>query len=487
MKTNTKHEPSFLFYDLETSGLNKCFDQVMQFAAIRTDLNFKELERHEIFVKLNSDVVPAPGAIITHRISPKQCEQGIPELAAIEKIHEIINTPGTISIGYNTLAFDDEFLRFSFYRNLLPPYTHQFANQCSRADLYPMTVMYYLFCQNALNWPEKDGKPSLKLDLINSLNDQISGQAHNAIVDVEATLALAKRLHQHEDMWNYLFGYFNKATDIQRLTKLTTAIETNNQSYKEALLINGSIGSKNLYQLPVLSLGQHAHYSNQTLWLRLDSEKLQQCTTDTIAEHSFAYRKKMGETPFILPTLERFMSRLDSSRLEIAEANKQWLQDNPDLLQAIADHHRHYKYPKVPNLDIDAALYELDFPTNREEFLFQRFHLATPEEKATVASQFPNPIRKEQAIRIIGRNYPELLPSQDKIIFDEYLANLCNPEQFKPALDYRNEAKLMPWQAIEEIESLRDSGELDTEQLQLLDELQQYLANHFKQRENVTR
>ena len=39
---------TYLFYDIETSGLNKCFDQVLQFAAIRTDLELHELEHYEI-------------------------------------------------------------------------------------------------------------------------------------------------------------------------------------------------------------------------------------------------------------------------------------------------------------------------------------------------------------------------------------------------------------------------------------------------------
>jgi exodeoxyribonuclease-1 len=68
---------TYLFYDLETSGLNPCFDQVMQFAAIRTDLDFKELERAQFFVRLSPDTIPAPMAILTHQISLTDCEVGL--------------------------------------------------------------------------------------------------------------------------------------------------------------------------------------------------------------------------------------------------------------------------------------------------------------------------------------------------------------------------------------------------------------------------
>ena len=63
---------TYLFYDLETTGLNYAFDQLLQFAAIRTDAEFNELERHEITVKLRPDVIPSPGAMIAHCISISQ-------------------------------------------------------------------------------------------------------------------------------------------------------------------------------------------------------------------------------------------------------------------------------------------------------------------------------------------------------------------------------------------------------------------------------
>ena len=42
---------TYLFYDIETTGLNKAFDQVLQFAAIRTDKQLNEIDRYTIKVQ----------------------------------------------------------------------------------------------------------------------------------------------------------------------------------------------------------------------------------------------------------------------------------------------------------------------------------------------------------------------------------------------------------------------------------------------------
>jgi len=184
---------TYLLYDLETSGLNPAFDQILTFAAIRTDTNFNELERHSFTIQLRPDIVPSPQACIVHRLSYDDLKDGLPEYDAVKQIHEIVNKPGTVSLGYNTLRFDDEFLRFSFYRNLLDPYIHQYGNGCSRMDILPLATLYYVFKQEILKWPLNNGKPSLKLEKISEENVLVtSGRAHEAMTDVEATCNLAQ-------------------------------------------------------------------------------------------------------------------------------------------------------------------------------------------------------------------------------------------------------------------------------------------------------
>jgi exodeoxyribonuclease-1 len=90
---------SYLFYDIESTGLSKAFDQVLQFGAIRTDHQLNEIERHDINVRLRPDVVPSPLAILTNRISIRDLAEGQCEYEATCRIHQLLNEPHTISLG----------------------------------------------------------------------------------------------------------------------------------------------------------------------------------------------------------------------------------------------------------------------------------------------------------------------------------------------------------------------------------------------------
>lgn len=463
---------SYLFYDIETTGLNKCFDQVLQFAAIRTDLELNEIEQYEIKIKLNPDVLPSPGAVLVHQITLEEMQSGIREYEAVKTIHQLFNTPGTITVGYNNLGFDDEFLRFSFYRNLFPPYTHQYASNCGRMDIYPMVVLYYLFKSDLMIWPKIDGLVSLKLEHLSAQNNLVHDNAHDAMSDVKATLQLARLLKKERDMWEYVRGAFDKKIDIGRLEKLTLI----DGRYQQALLIDGSIGSAKFYQSPVLGLGLHNHYKNQSLWLPLDLFLLESVNLNNIATTTFVNRKRFGEPPILLPLSERFGRYLSSERLDLMKANLAWIKKNAASFFAISDYHKNYKYPDVPNLDIDAALYQNGFISDSERSKCEKFHAANPGEKLKFISHFSDPNLAKQAIRILGRNYPDIL-REDNVLCDEFTAYLDKIKSGVLVVNYKNEPHLTPQGVLSEIENLRQTKNLSARQNGLLHDLARYIQS----------
>ncbi len=460
---------TFLFYDLETTGRSATFDQIVQFAAIRTDSELNELERHNIIIKINPDVIPEAGAMITHRLPIAEIQEGMCEYEAILVIHKILNTPNTINIGYNSLNFDDEFLRFSFYRNLLPSYTHQFANGCQRMDLMPMTIMYFLFKPEALIWPKVDGLPSLKLEHLSEYNKLAEGQAHNALVDVIACVELAKKLKAFPEMWDYLIGYFDKNVENARLSKLPVAIEP---AFRQALLTNMSCGKKNLFQWPVLGLGPHNSYHNQTLWLRLDNEDFTQLKSP---EDAWAFTKKAAETGFLLPPKERFLTHLSEERSELAKHNIEFLHDNPKFLRQIQEHFCNFTYPEHKGVDVDSGLYINGFPTRAEDQLCTQFHQSSPEEKHKLLQAIKNKNLHTRALRVLARNFPNVLSNEEKLLFDLHRRRLFKDDLTSP-INHKGQHNRQAKDVLYDIENF-DKTTIDNQQAAILEELHCFLAN----------
>jgi exodeoxyribonuclease I len=471
---------SFLFYDIETTGLNKAFDQVLQFAAIRTDCQLNELGRNAITVNLRPDVVPSPAAVLTNRISVTQASDGLCEYEAVEEIHRLMNQPGTISIGYNTMGFDDEFLRFSFHRNLLPPYTHQYKNSCSRMDLFPMAIIYHLYKKDVLIWPEIDGKLSLKLEHLSSANRLVSGQSHDAIVDVAATVQLARRFIKKEKMWRYLEGYFDKETDAHRLGELPIALHSSVGNHSSGLMVSGEYGPVQNYQIPVISIGTSIPYPNQTLWLRLDLPQLRETAPESIDETTWVIRKRMGEPGILLPPLERYWKKIGKERDAIYEENLKWLQENHDIFQKIVGYYREYRYPFIPNLDPDASLYQIGFYSRTDEKLCRKFHRVSLDEKIELIHHFTSPDARTLARRVICRNYPAAMPAKLTGDFATYIERINPPKEEDAMVDYRKKRRITPTGALDEIKRLKQTGDLVGHQIILLSDLENYLRTNFK-------
>lgn len=458
-------EKTYLFYDIETTGLNKCFDQVIQFAAVRTDLNLNTIERHEHFVRLNKDVIPNPHAFITHRIPLSKLKSGLTEFEAISRIHSLMNTPGTISLGYNTLGFDDEFLRFSFYRNLLPPYTHQFANGCGRMDLYPMTVMCSLFKRELLTWPENN----LKLENIGKQNGFLQGMAHNAMTDVVATVKLARCLRQDRSTWDYLCGFFDKQVDTERCNNILK----DTTGFPLGILIDGKLGPDQHYQTAVTPLGGHKIYKNKTLWLRLDHEDLKEANIDNFIEKTWVVNKKLGESALILPMKDRFLKApLQNKQKEIKEVIT-WLQTNPALFDKISQHYQNYCYPKITNLDVSAKLYDNDFLSYQDQDTCKKFHAAPHTQKETILEYFNTMDLKELGIRAIGNHNKDLLSAEQREKFDIHCNSVLQGKN--DTLDYTGKKRLTPEEAIQIINDLENTT-LDEEQQTILRELKVFFG-----------
>ena len=204
---------SFFFYDLETSGLKGREDRIMQFAGQRTTLDLEPLgEPVNILVKMTDDALPSPQAIGVTKITPQQTLQdGISEAEFCKYIIDEIFTPETIALGYNTVRFDDEFMRATLWRNFYDPYEWEWKDGRSRWDILDIVRMTRALRPEGINWPIKDGKPTNRLELLTKENGLSHEHAHDALSDVYATIAVAKMIKSKQpDLFQFLLKTRNK-------------------------------------------------------------------------------------------------------------------------------------------------------------------------------------------------------------------------------------------------------------------------------------
>ena len=206
--------PSLFFYDLETSGISAKSARIMQFAGQRTTLDLEPIgDPISVYVKLPPDVLPEPEAVLLTGITPqKTVLDGLTEQEFISYFYDEIVQPGTTFLGFNTIRFDDEFMRYTLYRNFYDPYGWQWKNDCSRWDILDMVRMTRALRPDGIQWPfASNGKPTNRLELLTSVNNVSHDNAHDAGSDVAATIAVAKLIADKQpELFKYLYGMRNK-------------------------------------------------------------------------------------------------------------------------------------------------------------------------------------------------------------------------------------------------------------------------------------
>lgn len=210
---------AFIFYDTETTGADRCFDQILQFAAVLTDDDLKVIDTFEIRCRLLPHIVPSPGAMVVTGVRVDQLfDLQIPShYEMCRRIHEVLTawSPATV-VGYNSIIFDEELLRRAFYSSLLPIYLTNTGGN-SRLDIMPLAIAAHTFAPEGFNWPiNEKGRTSFKLDRLAPANGFEHGNAHDALADVYATIHIARLIKDRAPVvWESAIAYRSKSTATQ--------------------------------------------------------------------------------------------------------------------------------------------------------------------------------------------------------------------------------------------------------------------------------
>lgn len=212
----------FIFYDTETTGTRTSFDQILQFAALKTDDDLNVIETFDIRCRLLPHIVPSPGALLVTGVKVADITScPISHFEMMRQVRSKMNDwsqGGAVFVGWNSMRFDEPLLRQAYYQTLLPVYQTN-TNGNGRADMMRVAQIVSTCAPNILAIPlQENGKTSFKLGLVASANGVVLENAHEALSDTNATLSVARLIKQRApSLWCALMNNARKGTPLKLL------------------------------------------------------------------------------------------------------------------------------------------------------------------------------------------------------------------------------------------------------------------------------
>ena len=414
---------SFYWYDLETFGISPQYDRVAQFAGIRTDINLNPISEPDMFYcKTSLDTFVDPESCLITGITPQECNsKGMSERDFFEKINQIFSQPKTCVTGFNSMRFDDEFIRYGFYRNLIDPYLREWANGNSRWDVIDLLRACYALRPDGINWPEHEaGKPSFKLTDLTESNQLTHTAAHDALSDVEATIQVAGLVKRHQPD---LFAYGLKLRDKNYVKSLL-----NWQFMKPIVHVSNKIPAERGCLAIMLPLAVHPTNSNGIICydLAFDPEDLFELDIEDIRDRIFTPQDELPEdcprislktihankSPFVAPL--SVLKDVDLKRISLDypanKANLEKFKEFGDISAKVAEV---FNQPfDSDNEDVDAMLYS-GFFTPQDKSEFNKIRGINISELQKYKFNFKDKRANQLLFRYRARNCPDSLTSSE--------------------------------------------------------------------------
>ncbi|TVT82015.1 exodeoxyribonuclease I [Pseudomonas sp. H3(2019)] len=412
---------SIFWYDYETTGISPRCDRPLQMAGIRTDLDLNEIDEPvNLYCQPSDDILPHPAACVITGITPgRLAGQGLSEADFMTRVHAQLAAPGTCGAGYNTLRFDDEMTRYSLYRNFFDPYAREWQGGNSRWDLIDVVRAAYALRPDGIVWPEEEGRVTLKLERLTAANGIDHGQAHDALSDVRATIALARLIRDKQPkLYDWLFKLRSKQKVMDQIRLLQPMVH-----------ISGRFSAARSYVGVVLPLAWHPRNRNALIVcdLHLDPQGLLDQDAETLRQRLYTRREDLAEgewpvplklihinrCPVVAPLsvlraedqqrLQLDMAQYEARALRLSDAQEVW-RDKVLAIYAREDF--------SPSEDPEQQLYD-GFIGDRDRRLCEQVRNADPMQLAQEQWPFDDDRLPELLFRYRARNFPETLSHEE--------------------------------------------------------------------------
>lgn len=449
MEGSSVNSASIYWHDYETWGANPQKDFPCQFAGIRTDLDLNIIsEPLMIFSQIANDCLPVPQACLVTGITPQRSlKEGLSERDFIAQILKEFSEPNTCVAGFNNVRFDDEITRYTLYRNFYDPYAREWQHGNSRWDIIDLARACYALRPEGINWPvNEEGLPSFKLQDLTKANDIQHQDAHDAMSDVYATIAVAKLIKERQPkLFDYVFNLRNKRKVLEQIDceQLTPLVH-----------VSSKIPSSNGCCTWIVPIGIHPTNKNAVIVLNLalDPTPLFTLTAEQIREKLYTPNAMLEEgeqrlpikllhinkCPIVAPA--KTLSSDNAERLgidrQLCLQNLQKIKANINILGKLQEVYTQTQ-ERAP-LDPEHALYSGGFFSSSDKELMSQVVGSDVQNLTELSLPFEDDRLNTLLFRYRARNVPQSLSAQEierwqryrhfKFFDDESSASIKMPE-----------------------------------------------------------
>lgn len=411
---------SFVFFDTETTGLKHGFDQIVHFAAIRTDTDLNETERFEVRSRLLPHVVPHPTALRTNGLPiARLTDQGLPShyemVRAIRR--KLLSWSPSIFLGYNSIRFDEEMLRHAFFQTLHPAYLTSNHGNC-RADVLGLVMAAAALSPACLSVPVgPEGRGIFRLDQLASANHIAHAKAHDAMADVLATLGLCRCVHERSpELWQRFVRFSNKATVADFVDS------------EHGFFFTEFVGNE-AHHAPVVCLGRDPDQANGRLCLRLDGaiDRLVAMTDEDLRAElalkpSAVRRLRINAAPTLTALYDAPDQIRGDADLDEIEARARRVKDDPFFCARLVSAYVAAREPRRPSPHVEERIYD-GFPGPDDEARMVALHEASWPEALSIIQRLDDERLRVFGLRLMYIEARSVLPQDLRLKLERTLSD----------------------------------------------------------------
>ena len=433
---------SFVFFDVTTTGLLTRFDQIVRFNALRTDFNLNEIDSFEISCRLMPHVLPSVEALeLTELRIDQLLDPSLPShYAMVSKIQSTLElwSPAAF-LGFNSLSFDEEFLRQALYQCLYRPFlTNSRSN--TRADVMELCKVTNNLHPDVISpGIDNSGIETFNLESLaeaNGISRPTCKKGRTKVAMISELCRIVKA--RAPDIWSRFLKFSQK--------RVVESFLGDEDAFVASQFYGKRHRSRVLTQFGINPDRKTRHYCLDV------NTNIEQLKSMSVRDLTLLQKQQGG--PFV--TIRSNVAPVLWALYEATEDQLTPFKNEAEVMERVACIHKTPEFldrlqnaataaePDFPPpAYLEEQIYELPFASQQDEEIMSEFHTVSWPKRRLLARQFCDKKYRRLAHRLVYYEHPELLTSKQRVAFESaaYKRLVPSPDE------------IVPWRSIPEVQN----------------------------------